>query len=111
MTCSICGGKIKEDGWGAVAYTTSDGADYIHHKCRPAPKPSPALKPRQSSPAGPHSPPSEYLTLPDAAKLLGLSASTLRRRIKNGSLAAFRLDGGQTLLIQRTALLALLRPV
>ena len=104
--CSLCGSKIPEDGWGKHAYCTADGSRYIHHKCRPAPAPAPP-----AGRAAPPEPNADYLTLPDAAKLIGVSASTLRRRIKNGSLPAFRLDGGQTLLIERAALLRLLRPL
>jgi excisionase family DNA binding protein len=56
-------------------------------------------------------PAADYLTLPAAAQLLGISAQTLRLRIKTGTLAAFRLAGGQTILIERAALLALLEPL
>ena len=105
--CSICGRAIPEAGWGQFAYCTDDGTAYIHHQCRPA-APSPPPEPITTAPGDTHSPPSEFLTLTDAAALLGLHPSTLRRRIKNRTLPAFRLDGGQTVLIERAALLKLL---
>ncbi len=120
MTCAICGGRINDDGWGEFAYVASNGRDFIHHGCTPAaPAPPPPIRntPRQphnkaSSPTSSESDfPSEFLTLPDAARLLGLSPATLRRRIKARTLPAFRLDGGQAILIERAALLRLLKPL
>ncbi len=106
--CIVCQGEINENGWGEYAYCTADGRQYIHHGCRPSAPPD-----TTQDPFGPVIPalattPSEYLTLPDAAQLLGVSPQTLRRRIKAGTLTAFRLAGGQTILIQRAALLKLL---
>lgn len=122
--CSICGTAIAENarhGWGETATTINDGRDYVHHRCaagaaaihkaQAKPTPATAPKPSQKPLAEAHSPPSGYLTLPQAARLLGLSSATLRRRIKSGSLPAFRLGDGQTILIERAALLALLRPI
>lgn len=103
--CIVCQGEINENGWSQYAYDTNNGHDYIHHTCRSAaPTPIPAAA--QVTP--PITPPSEYLTLPDAAALLGVSPQTLRRRIHAGTLPAFRLAGGQTILVQRAALLQLL---
>lgn len=53
-------------------------------------------------------PPSEYLTLTEAANLLRVSKSTLRQRIRRGMLPAKRLRGGQTVLVARQSLQALL---
>ncbi len=118
--CQVCKKKITENGWGTHAYATDDGSQYIHHQCRPVthqcrPVAAPTItpKPLVEAQGEPHNAPSlylksEYLTLPDAAALLGLSTETLRRRIKNQTLPAFRLDGGQTILIERAALLQLL---
>ena len=53
-------------------------------------------------------PPSEYLTLTEAAHLLRVSKSTLRQRIRRGMLPAKRLRGGQTVLVARQSLQALL---
>ena len=102
--CAVCGRRINDNGWGKHAYATDDGSAYIHHQCRP----DPPIR-AQASPTGPLI--SEFLTLPQAAQLLGVSTQTLRRRIKARTLAAFRLDGGQTILIERAALLALLKPM
>ncbi len=106
--CLVCRQSINEDGWGQYAYCTNNGHDYIHHGCRPSAPPD-----TTQDPFGPVIPdvattPSEYLTLPAAAQLLGVSPQTLRRRIKAGTLPAFRLAGGQTILLQRAALLKLL---
>lgn len=53
-------------------------------------------------------PPAEYLTLAEAAHLLRVSKSTLRQRIRRGMLPAKRLRGGQTVLVARQSLQALL---
>lgn len=126
--CLVCRQHIASDNdetWPERAYSENTwGAhvDYIHHACRPpAPAPAPRAAPPpplEAVPAAPgdtHSAPSDfldqYLTLPDAAKLLGVSTATLRRRIKARTLAAYRLAGGQTILVQRAALLNLLEPL
>lgn len=51
-----------------------------------------------------------YLTLEEAANRLNVSKSTLRNRIKSGSLPAQRLAGGRKLLIDASHLAALLEP-
>ncbi len=123
--CLICRQHIASDNdktWPERAYSENTwGAhvDYIHHACRPPaptkPEPAPTLKAVPAAPGDTHSAPSDfldqYLTLPDAAKLLGVSTATLRRRIKTRTLAAYRLAGGQTILVQRAALLDLLEPL
>ncbi len=110
--CIVCQGEINDNGWGQYAYCTNNGHDYIHHGCHPSAPPDttadPFHPPITSSSSDQVSTPSEYLTLPDAAQLLGISPQTLRRRIKAGTLTAFRLAGGQTILVQRAALLKLL---
>ncbi len=110
--CIVCQGEINDNGWGQHAYCTADGRQYIHHQCRPSAPPDTTADPFQQGfdpvITAQASPPSEYLTLPDAAQLLGVSPQTLRRRIKAGTLPAFRLAGGQTILLQRAALLKLL---
>lgn len=108
-TCHVCGKTIPEDGWGDYAYCTPDGHDYIHHACDPEPPTlQPAPEPTPAPPGATHSPPDGFLTLKDAAALLDVSVMTLRRRIKDKTLPAFRLAGGQTILVQRAALLKLL---
>jgi len=115
--CLVCRQHIASDNdetWPERAYSENTwGAhvDYIHHACRPpapAPAPRAAPPPPQVADRGTEA---EYLTLPDAAKLLGVSTATLRRRIKTRTLAAYRLAGGQTILVQRAALLNLLEPL
>jgi len=49
-----------------------------------------------------------FLTIEETAKLLRVSASTIRRYIRNGSLPAKRLKGGQTVLIDERDVLGLL---
>lgn len=111
--CTICGKTVPQDGWGATAQR-NDGGGYTHLRCLPkrSPAPTPAAPGRPHSPAtavrGAQLPPSEYLTLTAAAHLLGIHKATLRRRIKKGTLPAFRLAHGQTILIERTALTAIL---
>lgn len=111
MTCSICGGDIRDDGddgevgWSQSAFCTADGSRFIHYECQHIEQPS------RPAPPPPKVDPSQYLTLPAAAQLLGISTQTLRRRIKAGTLAAFRLAGGQTILLERAALLRLLEPL
>lgn len=114
MTCAVCHQPINTNGWGQYAYCTPDGREYIHHECRDAaPEPTPEHLPNRSQKdtRDTHNAPSEFLTLSDAARLLGVSSQTLRRRIKNGSLPAFRLAGSQSILIERAALFLLLRPL
>ena len=49
-----------------------------------------------------------FLTIEETAKLLRVSVSTIRRYIRNGSLPAKRLKGGQTVLIDERDVLGLL---
>ena len=55
----------------------------------------------------------QYLTLADAAKMLGVTAETLRRRIRSGILPAKRLrgtagGGRETILVEQDDVVALL---
>lgn len=58
----------------------------------------------------PTKPPIEYLSIADAAHILGMSTKTVRRLIAHGDLAAVRF-GKRTMRIPVTALDAAARPV
>jgi len=122
MTCSLCGGDIRNDdddgevGWSQSAFCTVNGSRYIHYECQYerdqlASQTKTAAATAAGTASKQNTDQSQYLTLPAAAQLLGISTQTLRRRIKLGSLDAFRLAGGQTILIERAALLRLLEPL
>lgn len=53
----------------------------------------------------------ELLRIGEAAALLRCSVRTIRARVADGTLAAYRMENGQTLLFRRADLLALLTPV
>jgi excisionase family DNA binding protein len=52
----------------------------------------------------------DYVTVPEAAALLGVSSSTIWRWIANGNLPAYRV-GPRFVRVRRTELSALIRPV
>lgn len=52
-----------------------------------------------------------YLGLPDAARYLGVSVKTVRRRIADGTLPAFTLGGRHSLRVKVADLDALLQPL
>ena len=52
-----------------------------------------------------------YLSMDEAALLLRVSKGTIRNRIKSGDLPAKRLKGGQTVLVEKQDVLALLEDI
>jgi len=64
---------------------------------------APGAKPPQDAPV--------YLSMDEAALLLRVSKGTIRNRIKSGDLPAKRLKGGQTVLVEKQDVLALLEDI
>jgi excisionase family DNA binding protein len=54
--------------------------------------------------------PDDYWTVPQAAKLAGVTRETVHRWIKAGRLKAFKIAGIQPTLVRRDALAELLKP-
>ena len=52
-----------------------------------------------------------FLSMDEAALLLRVSKGTIRNRIKSGDLPAKRLKGGQTVLVEKQDVLALLEDI
>ena len=69
----------------------------------PAPPPAPEAAPAASVPV--------LVTMDQAAAMIHVSKTTIRRRIQSGELPAMRLRGGQTVLIDQKDVLALLEPI
>ncbi len=64
---------------------------------------TPGANPPQDAPV--------YLSMDEAALLLRVSKGTIRNRIKSGDLPAKRLKGGQTVLVEKQDVLALLEDI
>lgn len=111
-TCKRCGQPIntQTDSW--EMKHTDDGKYALgiqHVTCPPGPELQ-ALPPLEPAPAAPGTSP-DYLTMDEAAQLLRVSKGTIRNRIKSGDLPAKRLRGGQTVLVERRDVLALLEEI
>ena len=116
-TCKRCGQAIntQTDSW---EMKHSDDGDYAvgiqHVTCPPSPELQalPTLEPAPAAPDAPKgesaSDSPEYLTMDEAAQLIRVSKGTIRNRIKSGDLPAKRLRGGQTVLVLKPDVLALL---
>ena len=112
-TCKRCGQPIntQTDSW--EMKHTDDGKYALgiqHVTCPPGPELSalPALEPPPAPPAEAVEVSPDYLTMDEAAQLLRVSKGTIRNRIKSGDLPAKRLRGGQTVLVLKRDVLALL---
>lgn len=53
----------------------------------------------------------ERISIQDAAKILGVSVDTVRRRISDGTLPAARIENSRLLRVRRADVEAMLRPV
>jgi excisionase family DNA binding protein len=120
-TCKRCGQPIntQTDSWEMKHSDDGQYAVGIQHVTCP---PSPELQslPPASEPL-PHKEGSAlapgvgtapaYLTMDEAAALLRVSKGTIRNRIKSGNLPAKRLRGGQTVLVEKQDVLALLEDI
>ena len=122
-TCKRCGQAIntQTDSW--EMKHTVDGKYAVglqHVTCPPSPElqalpvsrdplasPSSPFPNREGAALAPGVGPT-FLTMDEAAALLRVSKATIRRRIRDGELPAKRLRGGQTVLIERSDVLALL---
>jgi len=127
-TCKRCGQPIdtQTDSW---EMKHSDDGQYAvgiqHVTCPPSPElqslppasePFPhgeasALALRVASAAPGRGSASAFLTMDEAATLLRVSKATIRNRIKSGDLPAKRLRGGQTVLVEKQDVLALLEDI
>jgi excisionase family DNA binding protein len=52
-----------------------------------------------------------HISLQDAGVILGVSDDTVRRRIADGSLPAFRIEGSRLMRVKKSDVMSLLRPV
>jgi len=116
-TCNRCGQPIntQTDSW--EMRHTDDGKYAVgiqHATCPPSPElqglpPSPSLPfpNKEGSALAPGVGPT-FLTMDEAALLIRVSKPTIRRLIRSGDLPAKRLRNGQTVLIRKQDVLALL---
>ncbi len=102
--CVRCGQPIhpRKDSW------KMKNQDMQHVTCPAAPEDqTPEVK---ATPAPAAAAP-VYLSMDEAALLLRVSKGTIRNRIKSGDLPAKRLKGGQTVLVEKQDVLALLEDI
>lgn len=120
-TCKRCGQPIntQTDSW---EMKLSDDGKYAvgiqHVTCPPGPElqnlpltSQPFPNREGSAPAPGVGSAPVFLTMDEAAALLRVSKGTIRNRIKSGVLPAKRLRGGQTVLIDKRDVLALLEDI
>ena len=122
-TCKRCGQPIntQTDSWEMKRSEDGQYAVGIQHiTCPPGPElqnlppPDAPLFDREGAPlaagVGSSDPP-VFLTMDEAALLIRVSKQTIRRLIRSGDLPAKRLRNGQTVLIDRRDVLALLEEI
>ena len=110
--CHRCGQPIhpRKDSW------KMKNQEMQHVTC-PAPAEAPEQKDPPTHPQESPSPNAAagytpvYLSMDEAALLLRVSKGTIRNRIKSGDLPAKRLKGGQTVLVEKQDVLALLEDI
>ena len=118
--CVRCGLPInpRKDSW------KMKNQDMQHVTC-PAPAEAPEDQTPKDPPTHPEAPGAKaspapaatsgytpvYLSMDEAALLLRVSKGTIRNRIKSGDLPAKRLKGGQTVLVEKQDVLALLEDI
>ena len=105
--CVRCGQPIqpRKDSW------KMKNQEMQHVTCPAAPEdqtPEVKASPTPDTAAG-YTP--VFLSMDEAALLLRVSKGTIRNRIKSGDLPAKRLKGGQTVLVEKQAVLALLEDI
>ena len=110
--CVRCGQPIhpRKDSW------KMKNQDMQHVTC-PAPAEAPEQKDPPTHPQASPTPNAAagytpvFLSMDEAALLLRVSKGTIRNRIKSGDLPAKRLKGGQTVLVEKQDVLALLEDI
>ena len=122
-TCVRCGRSLNTQTESWEMKTGEDGKYAVgiqHVTCPPKPEVSDLLEVSDLAPAPPPAPAAEavpvsalpiFVTMDQAAEMIHVSKATIRRRIQSGELPAFRLRGGQTVLIDQKDVLALLEPI